>query len=151
MAIWIDDLMPRRDEWLDMSFQARVLLIDLWCAVKVAKGDGYMKESRLPRESDAWSPETQEELVTHGWIHIGQTGCGTEHCPAGMHGFVLFHNYLARQESSLDQKRRQAIDRERKRDAAKATNHKRWHVDRGISDIACDLCHPQQTSRSGRS
>lgn len=151
MAIWIDDLMPKRDEWLDMSFQARVLLIDLWCAVKVAKGDGFMKVSRLHRESDAWSPEALDELVANGWLHIGKTGCNTDTCPTGIEGYALLHNYLARQESSTEQKRRLAISRERKRDAAKATNHKRWHVDRGMSDIACDLCVPSQSSRSGRS
>ncbi len=146
MAIWIDDLLPRRDEWLDMSFQARVLLVDLWCAVKVAKGDGFLKESRLPRESDAWSPEAQSELVANGWLHVGKTGCKTEHCPTGITGYVLLHNYLKRQESSVDQKRREAIAKEARTEAAKATNHKRWHVDRQQSDKNCDLCFPTSGS-----
>lgn len=146
MAIWIDDLMPQRDEYLDMSDAARAMLIELWCAVKVARGDGYMKLSRLPRASDLWTPETQEELVTHGWMHIGKTGCGTENCPAGIEGYALFHNYLKRQESSLDQKRREATALESRKEGARATNHKRWHIERQVSDPNCDLCFPTSAS-----
>ena len=39
-----------------------------------------------------------------------------------------------------------AADKARKRDAAIATNHQRWHVEKGEKDSNCRLCHPNATS-----
>jgi hypothetical protein len=51
-------------------------------------------------------------------------------------GFVLMHDYLKHQRSA------ELIDeiREIKQRAGRMGNHKRWHVEQGIVDPACEFC-----------
>lgn len=51
-------------------------------------------------------------------------------------GFVVMHDYLKHQRSA------ELIDeiRETKKRAGRMGNHKRWHVEQGIGDPACEFC-----------
>ena len=106
MALWIDDLLPDQDKYLDLSFRARACLVEVWCYAKRSRSDGVIKVERLHRASDAFAPEVMDELIAVGWWHEGGKGCGDETCPKGISGYVVLHDFLEHQESAKRQSKR---------------------------------------------
>ena len=106
MALWIDDLLPDQDKYLDLSFRARACLVEVWCYAKRSRSDGVIKLERLHRASDAFAPEVKDELIAGGWWHEGGRGCGDETCPKGISGYVVLHDFLEHQESAKRQSER---------------------------------------------
>ena len=106
MALWIDDLLPDQDKYLDLSFRARACLVEVWCYAKRSRSDGVIKIERLHRASDAFAPEVMDELIAVGWWHEGGKGCGDETCPKGISGYVVLHDFLEHQESAKRQSER---------------------------------------------
>lgn len=106
MALWIDDLLPDQDKYLDLSFRARACLVEVWCYAKRSRSDGVIKVERLHRASDAFAPEVMDELIAVGWWHEGGKGCGDETCPKGISGYIVMHDFLEHQESAKRQSER---------------------------------------------
>lgn len=129
MALWIDDLLPDQDKYLDLSFRARACLVEIWCFAKRSKSDGVVKVQRLHRASDAFSPEVMAELIDNNWWHEGGRGCGTESCPRGIDGYVVLHDFVDHQESAKAQSQRIQKAREKKReDAARRAEWNATHT-----------------------
>lgn len=137
MAIWVDDLLPEKEKYLDLSFRARACLYEVWCYAKRSGSNGVVKIERLSRASDAFTPKVMEELVEARWWHKGGEGCGDDSCPRGIDGYVVLHDFTDHQESAANMSARI----ERRRDASRKANHKRWHIERGIQDPICPYCN----------
>lgn len=124
MALWIDDSLPDKEKYLNLSFRARACLLEVWCYSKRAKSDGVVFDGRLARASDAYNDAMRTELIRAGWWHEGGHGCGSETCPRGIDGTVVLHDFLEHQETSTEAtKRRQASLRHKKERADFMATH----------------------------
>lgn len=140
MALWIDDTIHHQREWYSMSAAAVATLVELWAEAKVAKNNGVFETDRLFRVAPHFTTDALGELVANGWVHRDASGCGTEWCPKGVSGHIVMHNFLRRQESKEAMNERLERSLESKKEAAKRTNHERWHVNRNKVDPKCELC-----------
>lgn len=136
MAVWVDDTLPEQDEWAEMSDSACRALIEIWAFCKRSRNNGVIKNHRLCDASKRAKGKVLSELVLNNWLHPDGTGCGSAHCPKGVQGVTVVHNYVLRQESATDT----AARIEKSREKSRKGNHTRWHVDGGRFDPTCSFC-----------
>lgn len=149
MAVWIDDLLTRQSEWYRMTGNACALLIELWSESKTAGNDGAFEVDRLWRVADHYSPEARDELVQHGWLHEEGQGCPSRSdlcINVGVPGYVILHNVVGRQESSVLSSDRRKSDFIRSRQAGLKANHVRHHERQGVVKEGCQFCSESSDS-----
>lgn len=139
MALWLDDNLSQLDRWDDMSPAARACLIELWLYCRRAKNNGVIRNEKLRKATNLLTKKVESELVEQRWIHLDGAPCGSEHCPRGIPGVAVMHDYLQHQESATNMTARIEKGREKSRKG----NHERWHAQRGVLDPTCSLCMEQ--------
>lgn len=137
MAVWIDDLMTERDKWKDMSAEGQAALIELMTMCKRSGNDGMFRPDRLEDVRNLRRyPNAFDELLEAGWVHPLGFGCGTEHCPPGIPGYHVFHDFLQRNETAEEMTKRI----ESKSAGGKKGNHIKWHVKKNVTKPGCRFC-----------
>lgn len=108
-----------------------------WCARNGT--DGFIPAEDIQLVSPRLrAPERfAEECVARRAWHDAQADCGSEHClsVAAGPGWIL-HDFLEHNPTGQEMTARKAG----KSSGGKLGNHRRWHVERGISDPTCDWC-----------
>jgi hypothetical protein len=119
--IAVANTMPRHPKIECLSDKAFRLVVESWCYCSEQMTDGRIDGKKWTRMGTA---KARQELVEAGLV---------DPLPGGD---VAMHDYLTWQWS-----RAEILDRKAsKKRGAEETNHRRWHVDRGVIDPACGLC-----------
>ena len=118
--ILVHDRMPSHDKIAPLTDTAFRLMIEAWCLASVLGKDG----KRLRRTWDAMGTKNSRvELTEGGLIEL-----------TAAHATV--HDYLDIQRSQVEIGKA----KEKKSKASRIANHRRWHINKGVSDPECEFC-----------
>jgi hypothetical protein len=113
-----------------LSDKAFRVLVTTWAWSSRHTTDGFIPDAVWNKRAN---PKVRKEL-DGGLVH--RPGHGCPKCPPVPDGHVRMHDYLEHQRSA------EKIDelKEQKKRAGRLGNHKRWHVEQGVTDPSCEFC-----------